>query len=488
MHASAIEASAQARHTARHLLLKVILIVSTLMGMLGMNATQAVGEVSKHNYDYSAAELSCKRYDNQGTYYTEAYTLNPTTLVIAIPYGPAAYVNQCQANICNWTRQGNVDYSWLTPPACIVIPSSGNPSSQPVCPLKARLATQVAWGWYPPATFADTPCVCEAGYVSDQAGAACVQCLAPQRIDTVTGRCITDTYEIKLIGGTQTEPSQSLNFVATVVNTITQKPPTIPVTIKVRLSVEDTSGGHDHGTDTRPRGSLNSTACATDDTCLEGPADGNGALSFNFKPTDASGIHTITASCDKCSGEDSKTVNVKVDGLIEIPSSQFYVFGSSSRHGTKNHYLMPAAAEKLLLLAINYQSQSRFKVMNPNTNTMVWPEPIRVNDASLEWGGRFDIYGDWKNPHSEHTRGVSVDLRANEGTPNAIPPENFTKFEMLLDSVIPKGKVKKYILECTGDEEDGPQHDRVSENNCVSVLDGSFDNNRHYHIRLMGVK
>lgn len=335
----------------------------------------------------------------------------------------------------------------------------------------------------PPYTFKPLTGMCERD----------IPCLPPNVFDPVSKRCITEEYEIKLTGNTQTEPSQPLSYVATVIDKATQQPPTKAAAIKISLTVDATSGGHDHGDSTRPRGSLNGVACETDDTCITLTAvAGSGTAPFTFTPRDASGKHTITASCDKCSSGDSKTVEVKVEGLKPIPASTFFVFGPSSRHGTKNHYLMPAAAEKLLLLAINYQSQGQFKIMDPSTNTMVWPEPFRVNDASLELGGLFDIYGDWTNPHKEHRRGTTVDLRANEGTPNAIPPENFEGFEMLLTN-INGGEEGGFIRECTKDKKDTngnlipPIHKRMASNYCVSQLDGSFDDNRHYHVRLMGV-
>ena len=328
-----------------------------------------------------------------------------------------------------------------------------------------------------------SPCVCDTGYEWDEGHTQCV----PQKTYTLTLQ--SNKPSIEPSGTTAGDDNSSATFTVTVIDQTTQQGPTQPVQVKL-IAHKPTEGGHDHDDPSRPRGGLNGTECTTDDPCATLTFDGGIATqTVNYKAPIVSGKHSFSATCEKC-GNSPQTANleVKVQGLEPIPSSQFYIFAPSSKHGTKNHYLTPAAAEKLLLLAINYQSQIQFKVMDPNTNTIVWPEPFRVNDASLELGGLFDIYGDWTNPHKEHRRGVSVDLRANEGTPNTIPPENFYEFGELLGKVIPKGKVNKYILECTGDEEDGPQHNRVSENNCVSVLDGSFDNNRHYHIRLMGVK
>jgi hypothetical protein len=48
----------------------------------------------------------------------------------------------------------------------------------------------------------------------------------------------------------------------------------------------------------------------------------------------------------------------------------------------------------------------------------IWPDAPRLtlNDASLKWGGKFDIAGTWQtnpNAHNEHRIGDSIDIRAN---------------------------------------------------------------------------
>jgi hypothetical protein len=85
-----------------------------------------------------------------------------------------------------------------------------------------------------------------------------------------------------------------------------------------------------------------------------------------------------------------------------------------------------------------------------------------------------------------------VDLRANENV-GAIPPELFDKFEERLMEIIPGDTAgKKFLRECTPNEqptESNPnpvQHNRKPRNYCVSQVDGSFDANRHYHVRLLG--
>jgi len=327
------------------------------------------------------------------------------------------------------------------------------------------------------ANYSGGKCYCHTGYI----------------VNAANNKCIPDELIISLLGATTTEPSQPLKFTATVTNRSDGLPPKEQVTVKISLSVDDTSGGHDHGDSTRPRGSLDNTPCTSDDTCLTGQTNANGVVSFDFKPRDASGKHTITASCEKCSSDgngNTKTVEVKVDGLELIPDSTFYTFVGDTPKHTQNHYLKPEAANYLLAIAIYYQTLPQFKKLDWRTgaSTTQPPKPIAVNDASLVWGGKFDISGKWKGSHKEHKRGTSVDIRANQGGWSAIPPSAFKDFNWLLDQVIPQGAAdEKFILECNQTEKDADGNPvRIPENHCISTLDFSQDTNRHYHIRLLG--
>jgi murein endopeptidase len=35
---------------------------------------------------------------------------------------------------------------------------------------------------------------------------------------------------------------------------------------------------------------------------------------------------------------------------------------------------------------------------------------VALNDASLPWGGRYDIRADWKAPHAGHREGREIDI------------------------------------------------------------------------------
>lgn len=332
-------------------------------------------------------------------------------------------------------------------------------------------------------------------YGTTQCPALCPDATWPY-YDPATDLCwrpIQEELVITLQGGESIEPQQSLSFNVTVENRLDHQPPKTPVTLNVSLRVDPTSGGHNHGNSTRPRGKISGTECNTDETCWT--TSSSGTSTFSFNAPEASGKHFITVSCDRCKNAlPPKQVSVMVKGLEPIPDSTFYVFvgGGKTKLHHNNHYLTPTASARLLKIAIDYQMQQQFNVLNWRTNTLVAPPLLHVNDASLEWGGRFDISGNWSSPHNEHMRGTTVDLRADEAT-GAIPPEIFGEFEIMLKNVVKEGS-NKFLLECTKDKVDKkgfpptPKHKRVRDNLCVSQLDGSLDSNRHYHVRLMGVK
>jgi hypothetical protein len=243
-------------------------------------------------------------------------------------------------------------------------------------------------------------------------------------------------YTITLSGGTEVEPSKgattnTLPIIATVKDQNGQAP-NPAVTVHVSLTVDPTSGGHDHGDSARPRGGIAGVkTCASDSECWSGTTDGNGQVVFNFNSTEASGTHTISATCDGCGNTATKPVDVKVGGLWPIPDSVYYaltedgsteVIGSTTEHkGNHNHHLTNAAALKIWRLAADYYN---YQVLNGVTS----PTLLHLNDASLKWGGVFDIDADWVPDHVEHRRGTVVDVRANS-SPGAIPAADFDIFK-----------------------------------------------------------
>lgn len=176
-------------------------------------------------------------------------------------------------------------------------------------------------------------------------------------------------------------------------------------------------------------------------------------------------------------------------GLEPIPGSPYYsltepiggggtkIVGATDMH-KKNHFLMTGATTVLERLAKDYHTAFPLAPV------------LHINDASLEWGGKFDIEGSWVGEHAEHTRGTVVDVRANPVGYGTMPLGNFDRFIGLAADIRTKGVSTDAKIHCTQDKKWMPasqKHNRTAANNCVSKLDGSQDNNRHFHIRLMGV-
>lgn len=126
-------------------------------------------------------------------------------------------------------------------------------------------------------------------------------------------------------------------------------------------------------------------------------------------------------------------------------------------------------------MAAAYQFERGFKIGG------VVPLPLHLNDASLVWGGKFDVKGNWADPHAGHRRGVVIDVRANDDTAatGAIPLasfDNFTEMATTYDGA-------EAQVHCTSNKTDGQNRQPPS---CIG-RDGSQDSNRHMHILLLGV-
>ena len=252
-----------------------------------------------------------------------------------------------------------------------------------------------------------------------------------------------DNLIITLSGGTTIEPwnqgrdpnhqQANLPFKAMVKDQNGQPKAGIEVTITTEVTTN--SGGHNHN-DNRLKGKLvaGTTASAVGGIKIAGNTDSSGVFAFTFGAEEASGEHRLTATCTGCQAEATATVNVKVDGLATIPASPFYTsVGATDKH-TDNHYLTPAAASVLRSLAVSYQVEQRFKLK------AVTPPLLHLNDASLVWGGVFDLDADWAIPHKEHMRGTVIDIRANS-LAGAIAPENFYSFRVLAKDIGANAKI-----------------------------------------------
>lgn len=323
-----------------------------------------------------------------------------------------------------------------------------------------------------PANMSGSPCACNpGGYVPNPNGAGCV---LEQYILSALQEPLPDV-----------EPGSSASPYVEVVNALTRQPKEGAV-VNIRVNVDDSSGGHDHGSTggaLRPKGTLGGCKAGgvpgTVD-CTTGP---DGRVSFTFGAPDVSGTHTFTATCisHACSGSKTGAIKVKVNGLVPIPASQFYTFIGATDNHSGNHYLTPEAATVLRRMAASYQIEDKFwqlKQARKRGQYTYTPSMLYVNDASLIWGGRFDTKGNWATPHAMHRRGVVIDVRANSNT-GAIPLASFANFKKMAASY---GGADAQV-HCTSNKTDGQNRQPPS---CIG-RDGSQDSNRHMHILLLGV-
>lgn len=308
-----------------------------------------------------------------------------------------------------------------------------------------------------------SPCACTAGLIPDPGGYGCI--IESYKIDPASlPEQLADV-----------EPGSSSTATVRVISVQTGLPRQ-GATVKIHLDVDSTSGGHDHGEGgkRRNRGQISSGSCdiepggwnATPDSyrCTTGP---DGYASFTFIAPDASGKHTITATCISgyCGGQEAGWINVKVPSLWPIPAySQWYalqdsagkVIGAVPGKHSDNHFLTSAAIKKLKTLANVYaQISNGF--------------PLYLNDASLIWGGLFDIGFNWATPHAGHRRGTGLDIRAANSGPNnegAVPTTLFD--ELAKGATDNKIKAK---LHCT-------QNGVLK----IGTICSGIPNNRHFHV------
>jgi hypothetical protein len=248
--------------------------------------------------------------------------------------------------------------------------------------------------------------------------------------------------------------------------------PKANIDVIITADVKSGTGGHDNDHNSpRPKGRLvkaSTVGTVFGKETLQGQTDGNGIFAFTFGSEEASGTHTLNATCQGCT-EKAKEIDiyVLVDRYLEpIPPSNRYtvidtdgtVIGSNNKH-KNNHYLTPEAAAILVKLSNRYFIEFTYLQKPPKGQKLIPPLPLHLNDASLALGGKFDVFGDWTgNDHVEHRKGTVIDIRANSKF-GAIPPENFKKF-----------------IKFAGDN-----------GALAKIHSGGKDNpNQHFHVQLLG--
>lgn len=232
-----------------------------------------------------------------------------------------------------------------------------------------------------------------------------VECLSGYIIvkkDSSVAQCITQGINLSLTSApNQTPPdprpkgtegkdpkSSTHELIAKVMEGSTPK---AGVTVSFKSHVIPLSGGHEHEGN-RPEATV---------APINGVTDANGQVRFKFTATEFAGEHVVTATCDSCSNKTAdEVVTALVPNLVELGAdylspARYILIGDTPKHPS-NHFFTSEAKDALLGMMRLFKSVD-------------WGV-VGVNDASLKWGGRFDIVGAWNGSHHEHLEGKEVDL------------------------------------------------------------------------------
>lgn len=245
---------------------------------------------------------------------------------------------------------------------------------------------------------------CKPGYVWDVLEKTCID--APPK------------YLLKIAGGGTVQPNGLLaGLVASVKDT--NGAPVAHAAVEIAAKVVSRSGFHEHGSsdvdghDTgRPVGWLRAPCAASPSQCLRGDktitvtTNHLGEAPFEFRAPAPAGIHELVARCvgTACEPAEPHVIDVRELDLVEVTTADTKfrrIVGLTARHPRKNAYLQEEALTVLEDLGSAY-----FDLYN---------EGLVLNDASLEWGGLFDVDADhpWSVPHKEHRCGRAIDLRGS---------------------------------------------------------------------------
>lgn len=212
---------------------------------------------------------------------------------------------------------------------------------------------------------------------------------------SVTITCAETASYQTLSASLETRPAATGGTSTVVLTAKTTTPngqPKPGVALHFSVDVKPNSGGHDHRSNTRPKGTL---------SLVQGVTNANGELAVTFSAPAIAGIHTIKSTCQSCSNKEvSQDIQVKVPNLVEmLPDTAklatYTLVGATGNHKS-NHWFSSAS-----VVTLGKVADTMFKTG--------WGV-VGVNDGSLAWGGLFDINGGWTPSHHEHRVGTEVDL------------------------------------------------------------------------------
>ena len=149
---------------------------------------------------------------------------------------------------------------------------------------------------------------------------------------------------------------------------------------------------------------------------MTAPTNSEGRIMVTYTEAQFGGRYVLIArtNMDGRNLEARDTLTVRVPGLVELPEAVYYERIGGRYPHSSNHWCTQAVMERVQSIAMVWFLE------NPNEALMM------INDMSLEYGGLFDVRGNWQSPHDSHRIGTDVDVRTElpglrRGIPTRIP-------------------------------------------------------------------
>ena len=214
--------------------------------------------------------------------------------------------------------------------------------------------------------------------------------LASSNAELVTSYPIEDGQEVAIRETIQVTPNGAFTLYAS------GKPGSHVSTRLVRVP---NTGGHNHGGAT-----TNSLAVGTNHPTsfvLTGRWPQN--IRLIYRAPEVCGMNRIIATFHATGNVIEKRAEVLHAGFfpISIIPGVLHLKAPTPDHPSP-YWATKEFAEKLHNMAVEYSRQTG--------------KPITVTDGTLQWGGTFDLRGNWRGPHHEHRNGGQADLRSRDMT------------------------------------------------------------------------
>ena len=177
--------------------------------------------------------------------------------------------------------------------------------------------------------------------------------------------------------------------------TVSTNPPTsgqnVTLSVVATEEGEFDAGGHVNHTGVRPVGTLSQSS---------GTTGSDGTFTAVYTAPIFGGGHSIRATMNGVTKEVG--IGVFINGLSLLGEGTNYdLVGETNTHPI-NHFGTATAVAGLPLIADNYMA------LFPGS------APLRFNDISLSFGGKFEIAGNWGNgSHAEHRVGRNCDISSS---------------------------------------------------------------------------